>query len=224
MDIVIGRDTEQSRLLLTTGGKNTFYGRPGSVPKSVAGQHCLFSFTRKGVLLKNLDVNNYTYVNGRSIESKTVSKDDRIELGPDHYALRWEAVMSVAPADIRPLKDVWEEYENNNMKMEIEQRKFNTFRSTTGLITMIAIALSFILGGRGVWFMALYAFAIIVYLLFFLKAYRDSSSIPQKKQELLKKFQRDYVCPHCGHFLGNQSYEIVAQNTHCPYCKTQFIL
>ena len=173
--------------------------------------------------LKNLDVNNYTYVNGQSIESKAISMDDRIELGADHYLLDWSLLKPHMPIDIRPLKKVWEDYESENLKITIAQGKFNSLRSATGLITMVAIALSIASGGRNKWHLLLYGLAIIISVAFFIKAYRDSSKLPQKRQDLSKQFQRDYVCPHCGHFMGNQPYDILIQNGSCPYCKKQFI-
>lgn len=223
MEIIIGREPNSSRLSLTIDGKETLYGNSGCVPQSVGTKHCQLAYSDKVIQLKNLDINNYSFVNGQAVEVKTVTQNDRIELGTDHYHLDWRVLATIGPADIRPLKPIWEEYENQNINLQIAERKFNTLRSMTGLITMVAIVLSIMTGGRSPWFIVLYALAILVSLLFFVKAYRDASSIPQKRQELTKKFQREYVCPHCGHFLNNQSYEIIAQNTNCPYCKTRFI-
>ena len=149
--------------------------------------------------------------------------EDKIELGSDHYLIDWTLLKPFLPIDIRPLKKVWDHYEAENLKIQIKERKFNALRSATGLITMLAIALSIAGGGRNKWYLALYAIAIIVSVAFFIKAYMDSSKLPQKRQELSKQFQRDYVCPHCGHFMGNQPYDILAQNGCCPYCKKHFI-
>ena len=91
------------------------------------------------------------------------------------------------------------------------------------LITMIAIALSIATGGRSLWYMALYAVAILISIIFFVKAYKDSSKVPQKRQEMIRQFQDDYTCPHCGRFLGNQPYHLLAQNSQCPYCRVKFI-
>lgn len=222
MDIIIGRDAD-SKLLLTADGNETTYGHAGSVPQSVAVKHCALSFIGNSVRINNLDVNNYTYVNGQSVESKAVGSGDKIELGSDRYLLSWEAISTVAPVNIKRLKTIWDEYEAENMELQIAERKFNTLRSTTGLLTMAAIALSIATGSRSVWYIVLYALAIVFSLVFFIKAYRDSSSIPKKRQDLNRQFQHDYVCPSCGHFLGNQSFEVLTQNDHCPFCKKQFI-
>ena len=146
-------------------------------------------------------------------------------MGSSRFLLPWEAIDAIVPpvADIRPLQQVWDEYEHQNVKLQVDERKFNALRSATGLITMAAIALSIATGGRSAWYMMLYTLAIIISLAFFVKAYRDSSKIPQKRQELSHHFQRDYVCPHCGRFLGNQPYHLLAQNDHCSYCRVNFI-
>jgi len=221
MEITIGRDTQTAGLLLTVDGKDQTTVS-ASVPSSVGTQHCLLTINNGQMRLKNMDVNNYTYVNGQSIESKAVTTTDKIELGTDRFLLDWDHLKPYLPIDINPLKTVWETYETDSMALQIAERKFNTLRSLTGLITMVAIALSIATGGRGNWYILLYAFAIIVSLIFFVKAYRDASKIPQKRQELNRKFQHDYVCPHCKHFMGNQPYDILVQNGSCPYCRKQF--
>ena len=223
MEIIIGRDAESGKLRINADGSDTLYGNAGSVPQSVSPQHCRLTVSDEGLRLHNLDINNYTYINGQAVEMKTITNDCRIELGADRYRLYWKALQSVMPADIRPLKTVWDAFEQGNIDLQIAERKFNTLRSATGLITMVAIALSIATGGKSVWYIVLYALAILVSLAFFIKAYRDASKVPQQRQELNRQFQRDYICPHCGHFLGNQSYDILTQNQGCPYCKTKFI-
>ena len=213
MEIIIGRDIQSEELSLTVDGKGEIQGQ----------QHCKLTINKGQMRLQNLDINNYTYVNGQSIESKAVTLQDRIELGKDHYLVDWSFLKPYLPIDISPLKKIWENYEAENLKLQIKERKFNALRSATGLITMLAIALSIAYGGRNQWYLVLYGIAIIISLIFFVKAYMDSSKLPQKRQELSRQFQREYICPHCGHFMGNQPYDIMAQNGSCPYCKKQFI-
>ena len=223
MEIIIGRDSETSRLKLFTNGQELLCGEPGAVPPSVCNQHCSLTFTAEGIKLKNLDINNYTFVNGQAVERKRVLPTDKIELGSRHYLLDWSFVNQIAPVDIRPLAQIWEEYDKHRIDQQIADRRFNSLRSATGLITMVAIALSIMTGRQSLWFIVLYAVAILISLAFTVKAWRDASAIPQKAQQLARQFQHDYVCPHCGHFLGNQSYELLEQNEHCPYCKINFI-
>ena len=222
MEIIIGRDSQNAKLVLIIDGQPQASAASGVIPASVAPQHCKLFINKGQMRLQNLDINNYTYVNGQSIESKAITMEDKIELGQDHYLLDWNFLKSYTPLDIRPLKKIWDDYEAQSLKITIATGKFNALRSVTGLITMLAIALSIAYGGRNKWYLVLYGIAIIISVVFFIKAYRDSSKLPQKRQELNKKFQRDYVCPHCGHFMGNQSYDILVQNGSCPYCKKTF--
>lgn len=224
MIIIIGRDFATSKMQLTVDGEAVLSDK-ADVPSSVSKEHCRIEVGDDAIKLKNLDINNYTYVNGLAVESKTIQKTDKIELGRDRYPLDWNMLENLLPpvADIRPLKEVWDNYEKQSIALQIDERRFNTLRSITGLITMVAIALSIATGGRSMWYVVLYAVAILASLVFFVKAFRDASKIPTRRQEQGRQFQRDYACPHCGRFLGNQSYEIVSQNTCCPYCKTKFI-
>ena len=225
MYIIIGRDTQTGTLQLVGGSRSGSYGDAGSVPVSVSPQHCRLEYSKGSIRLRNLDINSFTYVNGVAVESKAVTRTDRIELGTDRYPLDWKAVDTIIPpeADIRPLKKVWDDYEQQNIRLQIQERRFNTIRSATGLITMLAIALSLVMGRQSKWYIVLYAVAIIASVLFFVKAYRDSSKLPQLRNNLSRQFQHDYTCPHCGHNLGSQPYDILAQNHSCPYCRVKFI-
>lgn len=224
MEILIGRDENSGRMKLTAEGRSVLYGTD-RLPDSVLAEHIKLTIDNDTIRLKNLNINAYTFVNGQAVENKTISKQHQIELGSDRIPFDWRALDEFIPVevDIHPLQAIWNTYENENIALQIAERKFNTLRSTTGIITMAAIALSIATGGKSQWYFLLYGFAIVVSVVFFVKAYRDSSKMPQKRQELNRAFQRDYVCPHCGHFMGNQSYEILTQNSHCPYCKAKFI-
>ena len=224
MEILIGRDDKTGRMKLTAEGRSVLFGTQ-RLPESVLAEHLKLTIENDTIRLKNLNINAYTYVNGQAVESKTITKHHTIEIGKDHIPFDWRALDEfITPeADIRPLETVWNDFESKNISLQIAERKFNTLRSTTGLITMVAIALSIATGGKSHWYILLYGVAIVVSVLFFVKSYLDSSKVPQKRQEMNRAFQREYVCPHCGHFLGNQSYDILVQNDHCPYCKAKFI-
>ena len=224
MEILIGRDEKSCRMKLTAEGRSVLYGTD-RIPNSVLAEHIKLTIDNDIIRLKNLNVNAYTYVNGQAVESKTISKENKVEIGRDRIPFDWRALDEFIPVevDIHPLQAIWNTFENENIALQIAERKFNTLRSTTGIITMAAIALSIATGGKSHWYILLYGIAIVVSVIFFVKAYKDSSQMPQKRQELNKAFQRDYVCPHCGHFMGNQSYDLLTQNNHCPYCKAKFI-
>lgn len=224
MEIIIGRDQNTRQLSVVKDGSPKLYGQPNSVPMDVSRHH--ISLQPAGIgkwKIKNLNEKNVTFVNGIAVESKTISENDRIELGNSHYLLSWSALSEpkVETVDIRPLKKIWKEYDEQKFDAQIAERKFNAARSATGIITMLAIACSIILG-HGPIYIILYALAIGISLAFTYLAYKKSTEVPKQQRELTKRFQQTYVCPKCGHFMGFQDYDILIQSDACPYCKTKY--
>ena len=224
MELIRGRDQNTRQLCIIIDGNSKLYGQPGSVPMDVSRHHISLQSTGNGKwMIKNLNERNVTFVNGIAIESKTISESDKVELGNSHYLFPWAALQEpkVETIDIRPLKKIWTEYDEQRIELQIAERKFNAARSATGIITMIAIACSLILG-HGPIYLLLYALAIGISVAFTYQAYQKSSEVPRRQQEMNKSFQHRYTCPKCGHFMGFQDYDILIQNDACPYCKTKY--
>lgn len=224
MEIIIGRDQQTRQLSIVKDGVTKHYGQPGSVPMDVSRHHISLQSIDEGKWkIKNLNEQNVTFVNGIAIESKSISENDKVELGNSHYLLNWEALSEPKEetVDIRPLKIIWKEYDEKKFDSQIAERKFNAARSATGVITMLAIACSIILG-HGPIYIILYALAIGISLAFTYLAYKKSTEVPKQQRELTKRFQQTYVCPKCGHFMGFQDYDILIQSDACPYCKTKY--
>jgi len=224
MEIIIGRDQQTRQLSIVKDGATKHYGQPGSVPMDVSRHHLSLQPIDEGKWkIKNLNEQNVTFVNGIAIESKNISENDKVELGNSHYLLNWGALSEPKEetVDIRPLKIIWKEYDEKKFDSQIAERKFNAARSATGIITMLAIACSIILG-HGPIYIILYALAIGISLAFTYLAYKKSTEVPKQQRELTKRFQQTYVCPKCGHFMGFQDYDILVQSDACPYCKTKY--
>lgn len=222
--MIIGRDQQTRKLCIIKDGQSRFFGQPNSVPMDVSRHHISLQPIDEGKwIIKNLNESNFTFVNGIAIESKTISENDTVELGNSHYLLNWDALSEPKEEtiDIRPLKKIWEEYDEQRIENQIAERKFNAARSATGIITMLAIACSLILG-HGPVYLILYGLAIGISLVFTVLAYKNSSDIPRQQKEMTKLFQKNYVCPKCGHFMGFQDYDILIQGDACPYCKTKY--
>lgn len=226
MEIIIGRDEETSRLSVVIEQKKQLVGTAGSVPKSVSRQHCRIAINADGTYeIKNLKAQNVTYVNDVAIETKRTTEKDVVELGADRYLLDWALVRQFKPivADIRPLKKVWDDYNKETLSLTVKQNKFNSLRTGTGIITMVAIASGFIIGREesGMLYTILYSVAILLSLTFFVKSYIDASKLPKERQELTRRFQKDYTCPHCKRYLS-QPYDQLALFDKCPYCRAAF--
>ena len=226
MEIIIGRNATTSQLQITVGGQSKTFGAAGSVPQTVSRQHCNMTMNADGTYkITNLKPQNVTFVNGVEVMAKAVKEGDRIELGPSKFLVSWEWIKSFVPTvvDFRPLKQVWEEYDEHKLDQQIADRKFNSLRGVTGLITMGAIALSIIFPEfrETPLYIGVYVLAILISAGFTYKAYQDSSKGPMKQKKLTEDFQQTYVCPHCHHFLGFQSFTVLMQNDACPYCKAK---
>ena len=224
MEIIIGRNQQTQQLCIVADGATKQYGQPNSVPMDVSRHHISLQPLENGKWqIKNLNEQNVTFVNGIAIENKIISDGDTIELGNSHYLFSWDALQipHVETIDMTPLKKIWVEYEELRIQNQIAERKFNVARSATGIITTIALVCSILLG-HGPFYIALYVMAIGISLAFTYQAYKKSSEVPRQQQMMNKDFQRRYVCPKCGHFMGFQDYDIIIQNNACPYCKTRY--
>ena len=220
-EIIIGRDGQTGKLRLTVGKQSSTFGEANSVPRSVSQEHVRLTIGDDGsLLLTNLNIENDTYVNHRGIERKRIVEGDRIQLGNEHYRLSWDMLKPFIPklADISPLEQVWKDYQQQRLNMQIRERRFNTLRSATGLITMFAVVLGAFTGRDNPLFMALYIAAAVISLVFFFIAYRASSKIPLQQNQLTEDVKHRYKCPACGALLTLQDYDMLRQTKGCPHC------
>jgi len=226
MEIIIGRDQQTRQLCVIKDGNSKLYGQRGSVPMDVSRHHISLQPAGNGKWqIKNLNERNVTFVNGIAIESKNISESDKVELGNSHYLFHWDALQEpkVENVDIRPLRQVWEEYDKGNLELDIAERKFNVIRSATGIISMSAIACAFIFGQGSLFQMILYGLAIGISVIFFIVAHNKAAEVPLKRREIKKNFENNYVCPKCKKSLvALGGYNLLSQNDACPKCRTKF--
>jgi hypothetical protein len=227
MEIILGRNPDTGQLKVTIGQQSTIVGPKQSVPQSVSRVHCSLTPETNGQFrLKNLKVQNVTYVNGLAVENKLVNKNDVIELGEERYPLNWELVDEAIPKmyDITHLEAIWDDYNQKVLSLTIKQNRFNAIKAGTGLITTLGLGASaagLIKGSTNAYF---YAVAGILSLCFLIKTYIDGAKVPKEKQRQWEEFQHQYICPNpkCGHFLGNQPYDQIRLLEACPYCRSKF--
>lgn len=224
MEIIIGRDQQTRQLCIIKDGNSRLYGQPGSVPMDVSRQHISLQPVGSGKWqIKNLNERNVTFVNGIAVESKTITEKDKVELGNSHYLFRWDTLQEpkVETVDIRPLKRIWDEYNNANIEIRKRQKNIGLLASIPIGITMLGGLLSGIASDELKPYAYVFtAIALVVMLYGFYRRFTDNSI--EEQEEIKKTFQRKYVCPKCGHFMGFTDYDILIQNDACPYCKTKY--
>lgn len=229
MELTIGRESgvENPRLAIEQNGKTFYWGKPGSVPKSVSRKHCHVSVEDDArMLIEDITENNFLYVNGVDCKRKgDVGITDTVELGPDRYRLDLEGILKAISSqqtyDISHLKEIYESYQKEKYDLQVSQGKLNALSALPGILSMTSIGLAvFIENARIVMIVVAALFA----LAFALIRYRNASKVPKKNKELEEIFRDHYVCPNpsCGHFLGAIPYKELLKNKACPYCKSKF--
>ena len=203
------------------------FGGKNSVPTSVGRIHVSISVSETGeTVLKNMNMANDTYVNGKGVEQKLIRHGDRIELGNEHYLLPWEGCLDlVLPkfADIRHLEQVWKAHRVELTRIQIRERRFNALRSATGLLTMAAMVLGGIFGRDNTLYFCLYGAAAVISVIFFALSYRWASKVPLETSRLQEETEKQYCCPACGCLFPLQKYEQLKQLGRCGHCKAVFI-
>ena len=224
MEIIIGRNQSTRQLTIIKDGVERNYGQANSVPMDVSRHHISLQPVGNGKWqIKNLNERNVTFVNGIAIESKNISDSDKVELGNSHYLFHWDALQEpkVETLNIHPLKRIWEEYNNANIEIKKRQKNIGLLASIPIGITMLGGLLSGIASHDLKPYAYVFtAIALVVMLYGFYRRFTDNSI--EEQEDIKKTFQRKYVCPKCGHFMGFQDYDILAQSDACPYCKTKY--
>lgn len=223
MEIIIGRDQETRKLCIIKDGTQKLCGQSGSVPMDVSRHHLSLQPIGNGKwTIKNLNERNVTFVNGIAVESKTISEQDKVELGNSRYLFSWDVLREpkVETVDIRQLKKIWDDYQQEDIAIRNRQKN-------TGLLASIPLGFS-MLGGiiasiapdiREV-ALLLTGIAFVLFLYGLWRRSQDNTAVEQKK--LQEDFERKWICPKCKRPLNFRSYTILEQNEACPYCKTKF--
>lgn len=243
--ILVGKEPQKGRLLVSVKingqPKTAAIGLPGSVPacvsRCIAAQdvaHFRLDISRSGAIsITNLKPQNVTFVNGAEIIKKTISENSAVTLGKDRFPINLKEVLATAskivdvvipPApkefSIRPLKEVWDDYEYTTTRQRVANGRFAALASASGLFTIGSIVISALPNFNPNIRYVMYGMAFVLILITIIKRLYDATNQPKIQKEQREDFQRNYVCPNpdCHHFVGNQPYNIISQSKKCPYC------
>ena len=228
-ELIVGRESgvDYPRLVVEKEGKVSYFGKAGSVPKSVSRRHCRIVIADNSrITLEDITSNNFLFINGVECKRKdNVSIDDTIELGPEKYRLDLEQLTKSLSANqaynISALKEVYDKYQKEKFDMQVNQGKMNALSSLPGILSMGSVATAFLIPSlRAPMSIAAAVFAI----LFAFFRFKNASQQPLKTKKTEEDFRENYVCPNpsCRHFLGSTPYKELIKGKACPYCKSKF--
>lgn len=225
MEIIVGREEHSRRLCVVRDGKPQLCGQPGSVPMDVSRQHLRLHLEREDKWnIQNLNAQNVTYVNGLAVENKVISETDRLELGKSHYLLSWDFVRGpkVETVDVRPLKKVWDAYQEREQAIKNRQKNNGILASVPLGFSMFGGIIAGVSSDPDVKkiTVVLSVISLIVFLIGLIRRSQDNSSMELKA--LQEHFESKWVCPKCKRPLNFRSYTILMQNDCCPFCKAKF--
>lgn len=225
--IQIGRDGPTSKLKLTVNGQSTTLGT--TVPQSVSREHCQVERQDDGTaVITNLNPRNSTYVNGMSVVSHSITADDVVELGPEHFRLDTSFLKLVRLVDISHLQLVWDDYNEWEEHTRIGNIRSTALKSVTGLFSMAALIITF--GDFGMEEQTMRTLRLVLYALAGVSIIWTSLnmfvSAPRKVREAKEREERfldQYICPACKRPFGKSyRYEKLLQLGECPMCKAKF--
>ncbi|MCM1004765.1 MAG: FHA domain-containing protein [Prevotella sp.] len=246
---IIGRDPQQGGLLVCEevtqkkAALKTNQPVPQYVSRCLPDQktaHCKLQISEQGgLILTNMKNQNETLVNGKNIATKSINVNDKVELGAGHFRIDMSKIVATAKiivganqkpgqpvspkgaVNISGLEAVWNRFIDGKNSVGDRQRQVNLIRTGSAIFTMCAMPCIAIFENKVIGF-SLTGVGILGNLISFIGL--KSENATKRIQELTDEFQNDYVCPKCGKFLGNMSYNLMKKqySMKCPFCKVDY--
>lgn len=240
IEAFLGKEEGAHRLEVKVGQKSFAVGSPESVPKSVSRSHCLLTVefsddakrTVKSIIIKNVKIQNTTYVDGLEIEQKAIKENSLVQLGFERYKLDVPAIVAklrlLLPEikieySILPLKNVWEEYDRTKLAITTSSVKSANRQRLQGILSMFGMLVGFIPGVPTTFRVVIIGAALVMAVYFFVKG-SVGDPVHKRLHDLDEDFRKRYVCPNpeCHHYLGQTPYDVLRQNKSCGYCKCKY--
>jgi len=183
----------------------------------ISSKHCLIKKIAEGeYLIEDLDSTNGTFVNGRRIKQTIIKPGDELELadmlidikiafsvfnltslaeGINYGDLKKQETIST---EFSKLKAVYEKYVSDKKKTMTGSTLTSTgLRAGLSLIPFVGNALGIVATGM-------------------------TGNVQAKLYELDEKFKKNYICPVCFKFLGNEPFDNLEKRGTCFFCKSQW--
>lgn len=225
-------------------------GKQGNQPfpltePSISRQHAIFHHdpTTGVMTLRDNNSTNGTWLqcaNGtfkRLVGTATVGTETVVRLGAKQ-TFRIKDLLKSAPApkpaeqpaDISPLRHVYEAYTQNRMSLEAKTSNIMMWRmAAMSLGTIVSLVISAILpkefAGDATTSLVIKAVGTVcaIAIAWWIVDIKSRSLISRKDQNE-RFFRKHYCCPKCGYHFGNKLYENILAEGRCPNnsCKCKF--
>lgn len=233
MDVIIGREAgvPTPRLCLKIGNSAKYIGDPGSVPKTVSRNHCRLEIMDDGKMrISNVSDQNSLFVNGTEYKTKLITKDDLVQLGSERFNLDIKAILKVLPIEDKPkvykishLKRIWDNYIAEKDYIHRKNSDLGVLRGIPSIFSMGALLAGLLLKDIDSTFRAVLIISALILTAFFLYiTFKNGRRNPELIRQLDERFQDEYICPSCKHYLGYKSYKLVLKDGCCPRCKAKY--
>ena len=183
----------------------------------ISSKHCLIRKVGEGeFIIEDLGSTNGTFVNGRRIKQTMIKPEDELKLADmvmdaklvlsvfdlksdaekiDYAGLEKQAAIK---AEFLNLKKVYEIYVSDKKKIMMGSTLTTTgLRAGLSLIPFVGNALGIVATGM-------------------------TGNVQAKIYELDEKFKKEYICPVCFRFLGNEPFDNLEKRGTCIYCKAKW--
>ena len=238
MEIIIGREEGARRLHCIVGGREFNVGQAGTVPLSVSRRHCKISVNGSNISIENIKEQNVTFVDGNQIFSKVIAPTSRVQLGEEKYLVPLQQILQLAGAStdkagdtikeiptfsLKPMKMVWEEYDNRRMEIQNNAVKSANKQRLQGIFSMLGMCLGFIPGIDSIIRIVIIVAALSIAVYFFIKG-SVGETIQQQLHDLDEEYAKKYKCPNpvCGRPFGAIPYRNIEYNKQCLACGCKY--
>ena len=205
------------------------------------------------VTIEDLNSANGTYVNGQRIIKKQIQLTDEVRLGPSYLLNVMDVIRimkatapssskqspafasktELSPAEkerirteFEKLAGVYDKYKCDIVELKKSKGIATVMRMVPAVVTSVATFLiplflegeaattcKLILGG-----ISIILICVITY-----RMLQMQKKTPELERSLKEEFQKNYVCPKCGRYLGDEPFENFKKSGVCIKCKTEWL-
>lgn len=213
--IIVGREGNQRMPLKDVAG--------------VSKKHCVITDNLDGTFTLEDQSRFGTFINGIQVIQAQVTPETVLQLGPQFKVKVADLLPKLPPApaeefSLKPLRAVWEEYNQRKLAIQAENAKKANQQRYQGLFSTLGMVAGIIPGIPMAVRIACVAVSLILCIFFIVRGSKTANSLPLQMQELDDEFRKRYKCPNpkCGRPFALTHYANIEYTPGCPACKCKY--